>query len=86
MYIIGIVATAAAFTCFSKGKKDRLFTVNVNNLWSYSAFLIVHQNALNEFRFVKIDYNLNPVKKHFLINPSILLYYVTLFHQIILYA
>ena len=55
MYIIGIVATAAAFTCFSKGKKDRLFTVNVNNLWSYSAFLIVHQNALNEFRFVKID-------------------------------
>ena len=26
----------------TKGEKDRPFTINVNNLWSYSTFLIVH--------------------------------------------
>ena len=38
---------------------------------------------LNKFMSVKADKNFNPVKKHFLINPSILLYYAIFFHQII---
>ena len=43
MWIIDIVTTTAAFTCFNtKGKKDRLFTINVTNLWPYSTLLIVH--------------------------------------------
>ena len=34
---------AAAFTCFNaKRKKHRLIVININNLWSYLTFLIVH--------------------------------------------
>ena len=46
MLIIDDVATTAAFTCFNtKGKKERPHTINVNNFWSYSTFLIAHRNT-----------------------------------------
>ena len=42
-WIVDIVATTTAFTCFNtKRIKYRLITININNLWSYFTFLIVH--------------------------------------------
>ena len=37
----------------------------------------------NIFTLVRVNKHGNPVKKHLLINPSILLYYFILYHQII---
>ena len=42
-WIIDIITTTTAFTCFNtKRKKHRIIRININNLWSYFTFLIVH--------------------------------------------
>ena len=53
-------------------------TLTIYNLTLH--FWLFVEIQLNEFMLVKVDKNINPLKKHFLINPSILLYYVILFH------
>ena len=43
IWIVDIMTTTTAFTCFNtKRRKHRFFTININNLWFYFAFLIVH--------------------------------------------
>ena len=86
MRIIDIVDTTTAFTCFNtKRKKNKIIplTLITCGLTLYSWFFIEIQlngTAFNKCIRAKVDKNANPVKKHFLINASILLYYVILFH------
>ena len=48
-WIIDIVATTTAFTCFNAIKnRNRVISININNLWSYFTFLIVHGNAAQQ--------------------------------------
>ena len=66
IWIIDVVTTTTAFTCL-------ILKTQVLYYWHLKF-------QLNEFKPVKDDENANPVKKHFLINPNIVLYYVILFH------
>ena len=42
-WIIDIVTSTTAFSCFDTERKEhRVIPININNLWSYFTFLIVH--------------------------------------------
>ena len=78
MWIIDIVATTAAFTCFNtkwKNTGSSPLTLTSCGLTLHSWLFTEIQlsgAALYEFTPVKVNKNAYLVKKHFLINPSIL--------------
>ena len=68
------------FVLILKGKKrdSLLLTLTICGLTLHSLLFLEMQR--NQYTQVKVNKNANPVKKHFLTNPSILLYYIILFN------
>ena len=64
-WIVDIVTTTTAFTCFNtKRKKHKVISINNNNLWSYFTFLIVHLNTTQQIYAVNFrDLKLSKTEK-----------------------